>query len=187
MDAFQPLGDKLIRCIQNGISVISMHLNLDCAEGGIDDCLKAGIVKSSGGDHADTLATLNPLSTGGYGKVYDVAETTLGALVNAMQEEFSTQRILTYGQADKRITRVASFCGAGSDEQAVEFAVQHGADAIVSSDFKHHILTLANEKGIAVINMTHYASENYGFKKYYQKIRQLAGVPCLYHTDEELL
>ena len=54
----------------------------------------------------------------------------------------------------------------GADEEAVAFAVKNGADVIVSSDFKHHVLTLANEKGIAVIALTHYASENYGFKKY---------------------
>ena len=187
VDAFQPVGEKLIRCIQHGISVVSMHLNLDCAVGGTDDSLKDGIVKAAGGETASTIATLNPISEGGYGKVYDVKETTLGALVSAMQKEFSTNRILSYGKADKRIARVASFCGAGSDEKAVEFAVNNGADVIVSSDFKHHILALANEKGIAVIAMTHYASENYGFEKYYQKIRQRVSVPCLYHTDEELL
>ena len=40
---------------------------------------------------------------------------------------------------------------------------------------------------IAVIALTHYASEHYGFRNYYEKIRQRVSVPCLYHTDEELL
>ena len=57
----------------------------------------------------------------------------------------------------------------------------------MSSDFKHHILTLASETGLAVVQLTHYASENYGFEKYYRKIRGQAGVPCVFHTDEELL
>ena len=30
-------GGKLIQAIENGISVLSMHLNLDCADGGIDE------------------------------------------------------------------------------------------------------------------------------------------------------
>ena len=82
---------------------------------------------------------------------------------------------------------MASFCGSGADEEAVAFAVKNGADVIVSSDFKHHVLTLANEKGIAVIALTHYASENYGFEKYYKKIRQSTNLACEYHTDNELL
>ena len=35
-------GGKLIQAIENGISVLSMHLNLDCADGGIDESLMRG-------------------------------------------------------------------------------------------------------------------------------------------------
>ena len=83
--------------------------------------------------------------------------------------------------------RVASFCGGGADEEAVEFAVRNGAQAMISSDFKHHVLGLALEKGLAVIALTHYASENYGFEKYYEKLRRQVDIPCVYHTDQELL
>ena len=37
------LGGKLVQCIRNGISVISMHLNLDTAPDGIDESLMQGI------------------------------------------------------------------------------------------------------------------------------------------------
>jgi len=57
----------------------------------------------------------------------------------------------------------------------------------VSSDFKHHILQLAVEKGLGVIVLTHYASETYGFEKYYQKIRSSISLPCVYHVDEIML
>jgi putative NIF3 family GTP cyclohydrolase 1 type 2 len=130
---------------------------------------------------------MHPLSNGGYGRAYGVKATTLGTLAKAMEEEFNTSRIITYGKAQKPVEKVASFCGAGGDERAVQFALEQGADVIVSADFKHHVITLANEKNIAVIALTHYASEHYGFKNYYEKIRQRVSVPCLYHTDEELL
>ena len=187
VDAFQPLGEKLIKCIRHGISVISMHLNLDCAEGGIDDSLQAGIVKASGLETPVLAAVMHPLSAGGYGKAYDTQEMTLGELKENIEKEFSTKRMIVYGDLQRKIKRVASFCGSGADEGAVEFAVAQGADLIVSSDFKHHVLTLANEKNVAVLALTHYASEEYGFKKYYEKIRQSVDVPCLYHTDSELL
>jgi len=187
------LGNKLIKCIQKGISVISMHLNLDCARGGIDESLACGILRSSGkttgaGTHLQEIMHL--LSEGGYGRVYEIGESTLGALKENMQKEFCTDRILVYGDEQRKIKRVASFCGAGVDEGAISFALDNmgeRADVIVSSDFKHHLITSALEEGLAVVVLTHYASENYGFKNYYEKIRRQVEIPCVFHTDENLL
>ncbi len=187
---FSPLGEKLVKCIKNGISVLSMHLNLDNAIDGTDESLQEGICLACGMESkgAGTRSTLmHPIEKGGYGRVYGIKEITLFALAENMGKEFSTKRILVYGETDKRINKVASFCGGGADEGAVTFACQEGAQVVVSSDFKHHVLTLAIEKGLCVIALTHYASENYGFKKYYEKIRQRLNIPCGYHTDENLL
>ena len=187
---FSPLGEKLVKCIQNGISVLAMHLNLDNAVGGTDESLQEGICRACGMESkgAGTRATLmQPLENGGYGRSYAVKETTLSALVEGIKKEFSTNRVLAYGAWDKKICKIASFCGAGADEGAIAFAVKEGADTVVSSDFKHHVLGLAIEKGLSVIALTHYASENYGFKKYYEKIRRGLDIPCGYHTDENLL
>ena len=196
-NAFSPLGKKLNACIKNGISVISMHLNLDGAQGGTDESLMQGVYDSANRvrvqtDGAGTRSTANvvlrdTLTQGGYGRVYDVPKTTLQTLQKEIEKEFSTKRIQVYGNADYDITRIASFCGGGADESAVEFAVKHGAQLLISADFKHHVLTLAMEKGLSVLTLTHYASENYGFKKYYEKIRQEIEIPCIYHTDEYLL
>ena len=82
---------------------------------------------------------------------------------------------------------MASFCGAGGDESAVDFAINEGANVVISSDFKHHVLAYALERGLCVIALTHYAAENYGFEKFYQKVRSQTNVECLYHTDERLL
>ena len=98
--------------------------------------------------------------------------------------------MLCYGNLEREINRAASFCGSGVDEGAIGFALNNAggkADVIVSSDFKHHLITLALEEGLAVVILTHYASENYGFKKYYEKISRQIKLPCVYHTDEELL
>ncbi|MBQ8684557.1 MAG: Nif3-like dinuclear metal center hexameric protein [Clostridia bacterium] len=180
---FQPLGKKLVKCLKNGISVISMHLNLDGAEGGIDESLMQGVCGGKGSN----VAVMQPLSKGGYGRAYDIEERTVNALVSQMKNTFSTERLAVYGDREKRVRRVASFCGGGADEAAVEFAVKEGAQAMISSDFKHHILTLAWESGLSVIALTHYASERYGFEKYYEKISQSVALPCVYHTDRELL
>ena len=127
-----------------------------------------------------------PRNGGGYGRAYDVPPVTAEALAAETEKTFCARHIAVYGKR-REIRRAASFCGAGADEDAVEFAVRQGADVLVSSDFKHHVLTLALESGLSVIQLTHYASENYGFEKYYRKIRRQAGIPCIFHTDEELL
>ena len=185
----EPLGGKLVECIKNGISVLSMHLNLDAVSGGIDDCLMQGVALAAGGTAAD-IQVMHPLTCGGYGKAYGVAEVTLGALAENMKKVFSTERILVYGDTAAKVGRVASFCGSGVDESVIAYAADEragNADVIISSDFKHHLIALALEQGLSVIILTHYASENYGFQQYYEKMCQQLCVPCVYHTDCELL
>lgn len=181
------LGGKLVQCIREGISVISMHLNLDCVEDGIDENLMNGIRVAAGGKAEGEFTLLHPLSRGGYGRVYDLPSVRLGDFVENMKKEFSTDRIVVYGDKEKVLNRAASFCGAGADDGSLSFAARERADVIVSSDFKHHLLTFAVEKGMSVVVLTHYASENYGFQKYYKKICQRVDLPCVFHTDETLL
>lgn len=182
----EPLGGKLVECIKHGISVLSMHLNLDGAEGGIDQSLMEGVCLAAGGG-ADALSVMNPLTGGGYGRAYAVKEITLIDLAKNMEKVFATERILIYGNKQGKINRAASFCGSGVDEGAIAFAKKENADVIISADFKHHLISLALEEGLAIIILTHYASENYGFQNYYEKMCRQLTIPCAYHTDCELL
>lgn len=189
-----PLKGKLIKCLQSGISVISMHLNLDCAMGGIDESFAQGIVcsihKTDGAcmrSMQEKTSIMHPLTAGGYGRAYDVPTTDLQTLIKGVEKEFCAKRVTTYGDMDRKISRVASFCGGGADEQSIAFAVQEKADVVLSSDFKHHIITMAVECGLAVVSLTHYATEHYGFEKYYQKICQRVDVPCAYCKEESYL
>lgn len=178
---FDPLDRKIIRCLRAGISVISMHLNLDLAKDGIDENLATGIAGS-----VPDCTYMHELTDGAYGRAYEIAPTSLKALAERIKRTFQTERLLVYGKESTPIRKVTSFCGSGADEESVAFACREKADAIVSSDFKHHIVALALESGLSVIALTHYASEAYGFEKYYKKISQKVGLPCIYHTDETL-
>lgn len=176
-----PLGKNLLFAVGHGISVISMHLNFDCAAGGIDEELARGI----GGEKFVIAEPLEGEGTG-YGRIYDLIPVTAGALSERIKREFKTDRVLVYG-AENTVARAASFCGAGASETAVAQAVAAGADCIISSDFKHHIVAMATEYGLSVIALTHYASENYGFRKIYQKLKPNLGVGSDYFCDERLL
>ena len=195
-----PTEGKILNCIACGISIISMHLNLDMVYGGIDERLAYGVMQSANAACgvleteeklqtavAGTRSTMWKVDGGGYGRAYPIAETTLASLVKNINAEFKTERTLYYGDGEKTIKRAASFCGAGGDYECAAFAKAQGADVIISSDFKHHVVTYALELGLCVIGITHYAAENYGFKKYYEKICQQVNVPCVWHVDEILL
>lgn len=177
-------GAKIAACLRSGISVVSMHLNLDAVEGGIDESLSFAAAKAAGGQTPKNVAIMQPVEGGGYGRAYGVEEISLSAFAEAFSEELNCKRLSVYGKAQKKIRRVASFCGGGGDEKSVAFAAEKGADAIVSADFKHHVIVGAIERGLAVVQPTHYATEVYGFRKYYQKISQKAKIPCIFHEDE---
>jgi putative NIF3 family GTP cyclohydrolase 1 type 2 len=103
-----------------------------------------------------------------------------------LSKELSSKKTLVYNE-NKKVSRVASYCGAGGDDEGLRFALSMGADAMISSDFKHHVIAGAVEAGLAVIVLTHYASEHYGFKKYYEKFIGQTEVECEFFTDESLL
>ena len=192
------ISKALVTCIKNGVGVISMHLNFDSAEEGIDYYLMKGL----GGSEAKIM---DELSAGGYGRVYEIPEIKFGDFVKKIGRTFSTKRIFSYGDPARRIKKVASFCifsygdparrikkvasfcGAGADENAGGFAIYNCADVIVSSDFAHHMITGLYYNGVNVVQMTHYASEVYGFTRMAQKLIPELGVPAHVFIDEQLL
>lgn len=178
--AEDPLGARLLRAIEGGIGVISMHLNLDCAPGGIDESL-ARAVGAEG-----ELFPVDKIEGGGYGRIFPVRQRPFSAFVDALKGELNTSRAFAYGQ-ERAISRAASFCGAGVDGAAIAAAKRGGAQVIVSADIKHNYICDALECGMNVVQLTHYASENYGFKKIYRSLREKLGVPCVWHEDAFML
>lgn len=170
----------IAKCLKYGISVISMHLNFDAAPEGIDYHLMQGL----GGIAGNTMVKL---SGGAYGRAYEVKPQKLNKYIEFVKKNFGTDKLICYGEGNKTINRVASFCGAGCDDAAIDFAAEEGADVFVSSDMKHHQITALLARGISVIVLTHYASENYGFNKIYGKIIEELNVPVAYFSDSSLL
>ena len=70
----------------------------------------------------------------------------------------------------------SSFCGAGVDGDTLKIAKERGAQALISADIKHNYICEALDLGMNVIELTHYASENYGFHKIYQNLKDKLGV-----------
>lgn len=171
----------VLACAKSGISVISAHLNLDAAKCGIDENLMHGL----GGGQEDAL--MDKLDGGGYGRVYRVKDSTVAKLTERIHDVFLTDRIVVYG--NKPVHKIASFCGAGMDDRSVDFAIKQGADTIVSSDGKHHLIAACVEKGVNVFLIPHYSAELYGFKCFMANFAEKTkgALHCEFYTDERLL
>lgn len=175
-----PHAAAVTDCAKRGVSVVSMHLNLDTAPEGIDNYLMRGF----GGQ---SPLIMEPLSSGGYGRIYDVPITMLSDLSERVRRTFATQRALVYGDKTKRIRKIASFCGAGCSEKSIDFAIKNGADLFVSSDMKHHEIAGLLARGINVIVLTHYSAEYYGFNKICSGIIEKLNVPAAIFCDSGLM
>ena len=164
-----------------GLNVISMHLNLDVATGGIDDCLCRGL----GGKNYKFLNGMDDFSH--YGREYGVAGT-LGEFRKRIKESLGTDKTLVYGSLRAPVGIAASFCGAGS-EYALKYVREGGvADTVITSDVPHHVLKELTERGKQVIILTHYSSENYGFKRFYETVTDKAvKAQTCYFEDKRFL
>ncbi len=148
----------IMLAVKNQINVISMHLNLDIADEGIDQLLCKGL----GGENIEILDFVDEKN--GYGRQASIKETTLNEFAVKIKQTFTSDKIIFYG--NKVVKKIASFCGSGAS-QAIECLDRLTADTVVSSDIPHHHLKTLIENGKNVVIIPHYVSEQYGFNSFY--------------------
>lgn len=183
-------NSSLVRAAKSGISVISAHLNADCAEEGVDYSLMRAVRLSSGltdGGREEKLFEPLSVPNTGYGRFYKIGGVALFALAERLKGVLGAKRVFVYGDGDKILSSAASFCGAGLSEEALSFAYENGADVIITSEIKHHILTAAVHAGVCIVELTHYGSESYGFERLCRSAFSGSGIKAFYLADEEML
>lgn len=151
----------LLSAIKAGLNVISMHLNLDMADLGVDECLARAL-------GAKAVKIISPLgeTNYGYGREFDL-DLSLEKFTDNAKKELKSDRIISYGFGD--IKKVATFCGGGSS--IALNCVLSGltdADVVVTSDMPHHVIKELIESGKKIVLIPHYVSEQYGFNKFYE-------------------
>ncbi len=174
----------LSSAVKEGLNVISMHLNLDVAAYGIDRSLAEGL-------EGKNIEILDVLENGvGYGRKFE-SDKTVSQLKEIIKRNFKTQRTLFYGDKNRLIKTAACFCGGGSShaEKMLSNGKLANVDLIVTSDMPHHLIKRFTEAGINLILLTHYAAENYGFKKFYEKVKAktTAGCEVLFFEDRKFM
>ncbi len=143
------LSDGIIfALIKNGISVISMHTNMDAGKGGVNDCL----AKSLG------LTSVKPFDDGeGFLlRQAKVSPCTADSLAEKIKTSLNT--CVKYVGCEKEIENILLCSGSGGDY--LSLAAEHGFDALITADCKHHKFIEAENTGIALFDCGHYESEN---------------------------
>ena len=142
-----PETGRILRLIEAGIAVISMHTNLDIAEGGVNDVL----LRLLG---AEPEA---PLDAEGCGRIGTLPEpVSMERFLARCQERLSVNG-LRYVSSGRPVGRLAVMGGAGGD--ALEDAFAKGCDTYVSADLKYHSFLRAQELGMNLIDADHFCTE----------------------------
>lgn len=181
LDSLDANSSALIEAIRSKMNIISAHLNLDEAKEGIDFCLAQALGATSSVIIEKTQEGI------GYGREFCLNKTNLKEFVAKAKKQLGAKKITYYGRTNFEFNKVASFCGAGGShaQKAVELGVTD-AQVIVTTDLAHHQIKFFIESGRALVIPTHYASENYGFKKFYQAIAQkLSGNAKAYYFEDK--
>lgn len=151
---FDPLkrvlaGSAVYEVIKNGISVISMHTNLDVGIGGVNDCLSfalslENVTKVEAAD--GYLLNVGELSSPLYPNVLAVyIKEKLGGAVK-------------YVEADKVIKRVLLCSGSGGSY--LNEVLRHGCDALITADVKHNQFLDAERLGVSLFDAGHFDTED---------------------------
>ena len=162
---FNPLkkvlkSDIVYRLIENGISVISMHTNLDIAEKGVNSEL------------LNVLELKNPeFINCEDGFIFPIAELerALSAddFASYVKERLNTP--IKYS-GENVIKRVAVCSGSGAD--FLFDAKANGADALVTSECKHHLFNAAAEMGITLVDGGHFTTEDIIIEPLYKMLKE---------------
>lgn len=151
---FDPLkrvlaGSAVYEVIKNGISVISMHTNLDMGIGGVNDCLSVALslenatkVKAQDGYMLNTGELTSPLYPDGLALYI---KEKLGGAVK-------------YVGAERQIKRVLLCSGSGGSY--LNEVLRHGCDALITADVKHNHFLDAERLGVSVFDAGHFDTED---------------------------
>ena len=163
-----PEGSRILRLIEHRIAVISMHTNLDIAEGGVNDVLMAAL----------GVQTESALDEDGCGRV-GVLDAKLSVQEFLLRVKDALDcRGLRYVDAGKGVYRVAVMGGSGAD--SLERAAALCCDTYVTADVKYHQFQKALDLGVNLIDADHFSTEN-------PVIPSLAGLLSRSHPELQVL
>lgn len=140
--------------VENGISAICMHTNLDIAEGGTNTVILRKI-----GEKCELSDEIEPLEDSGLGYIFKFKEPVyvddLSAILKGI---FKTDRIKVSRYGKPIISKVAICSGSGGS--LLDLAIAKNCDALITGDVKHNVWIEANDSRFMVFDCGHFHTEN---------------------------
>ncbi|MDJ0791398.1 MAG: Nif3-like dinuclear metal center hexameric protein [Acidimicrobiia bacterium] len=158
----------------SGVSVIAVHTAMDAADPGTGDALMAALdIEVSGRWASDEEPET---AIGRWGTVPDPMDVE--ELATRVHTVLGGHVRVTHGQGTVRTVAVLP----GSGGRAIQDAGRV-ADAIVTGDVSHHAAAAAAERGMAVIDPGHAATERPGIASLYAAVSQAVDGAILFEED----
>ncbi len=166
---FEPLKNVdadtcVYKLIENGIAHISAHTNFDIAPNGVNEqlisklCLK--VIYKVENECLYICSLESPMNTDSFA---DFVKRKLDAVIR-------------YNRGAGLISKVAVCSGSGSDY--LYLAKEHGCEALITGDGKHHAFIDADEMGISLICAGHFETETFAMQELCDKIHNKFGIAC---------
>ncbi len=167
---FDPLksvteNSVVYKAVNSGVSVISMHTNLDMGKGGVNDCLARAIGLHNIEEYitADGFVTRKGEMDPVFPDVFaERLKTALGGRVK-------------YTAPEKPICKVLLCSGSGGDY--IGELARSGCDALVTADVKHNYFMDAFNNGLALFDAGHFETEDVAVEPLAETLRN--GLPEL--------
>ena len=138
---------RVLELIENRIAVISMHTNLDAAEGGVNDVLLSKFCNNMFEQRIE-----------GCGRMGELEEALdMNDFLSVCRKELHTNGIRYYS-CGRRVKKLAVLGGSGAS--AIEEAYGYGCDTFITADVKYHQFQRAAELGMNLIDADHFFTEN---------------------------
>lgn len=147
-------GGLALHAARSGIAVLAAHTNFDVAMPGTTE----PVVELLGLRDTAPLEPLADAPALGIGRVGDLPEPrTLRAVADRLATGLPAPHLRVAGDLDRRVRRVAACGGAG--DAHLDSAHAAGADVYVTGDLRHHVTLDALQRGMALIDAGHHATE----------------------------
>lgn len=177
-------GNIIFTAIKEGLSIVSMHTNLDMSVNGINRLLAREF----------RLKDIKPLEInerisqegGGIGVIGNLeSPVNIREFLNITKKILGTKALRVLGNNEKTVSKVAIVGGSGG--QFISVSKEKGADLLLTGDLSHHNWLEAMRLGIAMIDGGHFFTEALSMRLFSFELKSVMGnkeIEIIYFDDE---
>jgi dinuclear metal center YbgI/SA1388 family protein len=153
-------GRLLWELIRAGVAIYSPHTGFDSATDGINQ----NLARKFGLNAIEPLKPiLNDPESLGAGRIGQIENVKLKALLEHAKSEFSLGHVQYIGDLNQDCRQVAIACGSGGS--FLSAAIEKGCDTFVTGEASFHTCLEARARMVSLILLGHYTSERFAVER----------------------